>query len=386
MEPQRIETMIPSDFPNRVQASLDLARRPALPAQEITDKLPGLVTGQRLLAEIQSLTSNGTYRALINQRSVTLALPFAAKNGDAIELEVVESNGKLTLAVVANAENLKSRDEASATTFSRTGQIIAGLMAALRDVKSGLPALSLNGNQPIAGSPPGSARDLLPLLEQAISRSGMFYEAHQAEWLAGRYSKTQLLQEPQGTLPPRMPPQTTALGEPQEAGRSGAMIEGASTTPQNALGETSSPATLSVATDSGQRTAMESSAISQAVAPQAQTLVQQQLEALATQSFAWQGQIWPGQQLEWEIDGDSDRHPSTDDEGNAYRTRLRLTLPRLGDVDARLSIQGPRISLTVIAESPDTCALLRSAVTSLRDQMEKAGLDLAALGITEPTE
>jgi hypothetical protein len=77
--------------------------RPAPPAQEITDKLPGLVAGQRLLAEVQSLLPNGTYRALINQRNVTLALPFAAKSGDAIELEVAESNGKLTLAVVARS-------------------------------------------------------------------------------------------------------------------------------------------------------------------------------------------------------------------------------------------------------------------------------------------
>jgi hypothetical protein len=92
--------MIRADVANRLQPAADLALRPALPAQEITDKLAGLVAGQRLLAEIQSLMPNGTYRALINQRSVTLALPFAAKTGDAIELEVAESDGKLTLAVV----------------------------------------------------------------------------------------------------------------------------------------------------------------------------------------------------------------------------------------------------------------------------------------------
>jgi hypothetical protein len=28
----------------------------------------------------------------------------------------------------------------------------------------------------------------------------MFYESHQAEWVEGRYSKAQLLQEPQGKL------------------------------------------------------------------------------------------------------------------------------------------------------------------------------------------
>jgi hypothetical protein len=95
--------MIRADVANRLQPAADIALRPAPPAQEITDKLSGLVAGQRLLAEILSLMPNGSYRALINQRNVTLALPFAAKSGDTIELEVTESDGKLTLAVVAAA-------------------------------------------------------------------------------------------------------------------------------------------------------------------------------------------------------------------------------------------------------------------------------------------
>ena len=65
--------MIRADVANRLQPAADLSVRPALPAQEITDKLPGLAAGQRLLAEVQALLPNGTYRALINQRSVTLA-------------------------------------------------------------------------------------------------------------------------------------------------------------------------------------------------------------------------------------------------------------------------------------------------------------------------
>jgi hypothetical protein len=86
--------MIRTDFANRLQPAADLALRPTPPAQEITDRLAGLVVGQRLLAEIQTLLPNGSYRAVIDQRSVTLALPFAAQTGDAIELEVTESDGQ----------------------------------------------------------------------------------------------------------------------------------------------------------------------------------------------------------------------------------------------------------------------------------------------------
>jgi hypothetical protein len=91
--------------------------------------------------------------------------------------------------------------------LSRTGQLIGTLLAGARDGKGGAAvALPLNGTQAIAASPPNSGTDLLPLLKQAIVQSGMFYEAHQAEWVEGRYSKAQLLQEPQGRLPPTTTP------------------------------------------------------------------------------------------------------------------------------------------------------------------------------------
>ena len=71
--------MIQADVSSRLQLPAELNLRPALPAQEITDKLGGLVAGQRLLAEIQALMPNGTYRALINQRSVTLSISGTAR-------------------------------------------------------------------------------------------------------------------------------------------------------------------------------------------------------------------------------------------------------------------------------------------------------------------
>jgi hypothetical protein len=203
--------MIRPDVANRLQPTADLALRPTPPGQEITDKLSGLVVGQRLLAEIQSLLPNGSYRALINQRSVTLALPFAARSGDAIELEVAESNGKLTLAVLAKtvSDSGQRGVEAAATSLSRTGQLISDLLGGARN--AGPVALPLNGNQPIAARPPANAQELLPLLKQAISESGMFYESHQAEWVEGRYSKAQLLQEPQGKLLPLVAMQQAAV-------------------------------------------------------------------------------------------------------------------------------------------------------------------------------
>lgn len=47
---------------------------------------------------------------------------------------------------------------------------------------------------------PKTAADLVPVLKQALTESGMFYEAHQARWVAGEFPTENLKQEPQGKL------------------------------------------------------------------------------------------------------------------------------------------------------------------------------------------
>lgn len=352
--------MISADVANRLQPAADLALRPAAPAQDISDKLAGLVAGQRLLAEIQSLLPNGSYRALINQRSVTLGLPFAATPGDTIELEVTESDGKLTLAVLSKALAESDGDAAASTRLSRTGQLIGALLAA-RSAES--VALPLNDNQPISERPPTDAKELLPLLRQAISESGMFYESHQAEWIEGRYPQRQLLQEPQGRLTPH-----TAVPQATSSGNLPAASDAVQVSPALApLVPTTPPAQLAAA-----------------VAPELQTVVQQQLEAFATQTFAWQGQIWAGQQMQWEIDDARDGRASGGDDSPRWQTRLRLTLPRLGAVEARLLIEGKQLKLSVLADHGETRALLHADADRLRRQLEQAGLDLASMGIAAP--
>ena len=128
--------MIPADVTSRMQVSADAALRQVAPAQEISDKLSGLVAGQKVMAEIQSMLPNGTYRAMINQRSITLALPFSAKSGDALELQVTESDGKLALAVVTGTDDGgKPASASTSATLSRTGQLISNLFSEARDAK-----------------------------------------------------------------------------------------------------------------------------------------------------------------------------------------------------------------------------------------------------------
>ena len=440
--------MIPADVASRMQVSADASLRPVAPAQEITDKLSGLVAGQKVMAEIQSLLPNGTYRAMINQRNITLALPFSAKSGDSLELQVTENDGKLALAVLSRPEGESGktvRDSASAT-LSRTGQLISTLFSGAREAKGDPAALSLNGNQAIASAPPATAQDILPLLKQAITQSGMFYESHQAEWVEGRFSKSALLQEPQGKLSSpaafvaaaaddvasaaALKTPMTSTGEPASTTRlapdfaqaqsSGSSMEGSKVAPppqptqttgqqtsaSESVAKTALPANTeaasttrpapdvaqtqgpSVSIEGGKAgsTQQATQSTGQIVAPQTQPIVQQQLDALATQTFVWQGQVWPGQEMRWEIDEDATRRGTdNDDTAGKWATRLHLVLPNLGEIDAKIRLDGNRITLAMSAGSAETRTLIRSSAVALRSQFDEAGLTLASMGVDSVT-
>jgi hypothetical protein len=377
--------MIPPDVAGRLQATADVALRPVAPAQELTDKLSEFSVGQRLMAQVQALLPNGTYRALVNQRSITLALPFSARSGDALELEVVESDGKLALAVIAQRRGGAEKEAVSAT-LSRTAQLISRLFSGADGAEREAKALPLNGNRPIAGTPPGNAQDLLPLLRQAIGRSGMFYESHQAEWVEGRFAKTELLEEPQGKLSKSASPgaetASNSAANPASTARAGVAADAqANRAGQSAAQqETDSASARKGMGEAASRTAGE------IVAPQARGIVHQQLSALANQTFVWQGQIWPGQDMRWEIEEDGQNRQEEDEAAPGWRTRLDLSFPVLGDISVKLQLQGSQVSLSLDVNNEASLERLRADAETLRQRLEDAGLVLASLGMAPSAE
>ena len=234
----------------------------------------------------------------------------------------------------------------------------------------------LNANQPIAAAPPENAEELAPLLKQAIRQSGMFYESHQAEWVEGKRTKFDLLQEPQGRLssPAAFAAEPTANSATSTAERSASTSSTAGTPGERSLAPR--PDTATTTTDTTK------SAVSQTIAPQLHSLVQQQLEALATQHFAWQGQVWPGQEMRWEIDENAHApSPEENDTPERWTTRLRLTLPRLGEIDARIQLHGEQLSLAVSTGDPATRDLMQTSGPLLRNQLDAAGLALISIGV-----
>ncbi len=378
--------MIPSDVASRLQLPADATLTRAPTTQQVSEVLSEMVPGQRVLAAIQSMLPNGAYRALINQRDITLALPFSAKAGDSLELEVVENGGKLALALVsqrAAAGEGASTGERPAveTTLSRTGNFIASLLAKSDEGEPAKPA-QLNANQPISPAPPTKGADLVPLLKQAITQSGMFYESHQSQWVGSRLPTDALLLQPQGRLSPGLREGMPAeQGGSASAANSGAVTVLSSKAERQLGGAEQQAQTAS--SNTLQTSALRSAAAGQLVAPDLMPLVQQQLEALASQTYVWQGQAWPGQTMQWEIiEENGGNKKGSDEPGQApWQTRLILTMPQLGEVRAGVRIVAGEMTLSLLTQSSEAAMQLANGGDALRNQLEAAGLKLGGFTV-----
>ncbi|MDR2637136.1 MAG: flagellar hook-length control protein FliK [Zoogloeaceae bacterium] len=425
--------MIPAEIAAaRAQLISDLVGKPlpAAAAQKAADVLKDLSPGQRMMATIQSVLSNGMYRANIAGRDMTLALPFAARAGDMLELEVVEQDGRMTLAVVAGkggeaAMEGKGMENASvATRLTVAGKLIAELLGGLDKEGGKRPQPApLNNAQPVVERFPEKAADLVSALKAALVKSGMFYEAHQAQWVQGKAPLESLLAEPQGRLSPAAhalqtanapgsPPAPSPAANTAPATTTTATAAATTTaaaasanataakvavnmtaTPANATTAATTAAAASsgnaasqAADDTAGKSALENNVVrvgmGRAVAPDLTHLVQQQLEALATNTYVWQGQIWPGQNMDWEIVEEEERREKGENLAANWTTRLRLELPRLGSLEAVLKLLGGReIEISLRTENDAARVRLSADNAALRRRFETAGLSLKFLDI-----
>lgn len=341
--------MIPGDLAARLRMlteasffSGEPSVAPLARVKAITDQLPAFTPGQRIVANLQTVRPDNTYQARIAGREVTLALPQAANAGDTLELVVSHVTPRAVFASIAQpATSAGANTAASAPALSQTGRLISFLL-------TGQPAAqtaALNGGQPmLAAAPQGPADSALlaSRLSTALEQSGLFYESHQTRWLAGKLDTATLMQEPQGrsATPAPVPsaPQEGSTATPRAAN------EGLATIPERLL-----------------------------------PLVHQQLDAVATQNFIWQGQVWPGQTMEWEIEDPAADGRRGDEPDENWNSTLRLTLPRLGGVEARLHLTPAGVAIRLIADSDATRQALAAAEARLADALAAADVPLTGL-------
>ena len=421
--------MIPSDLAARLrflhEASLFETSPPVAGlhrARELQAQLQELVPGQRFFATLQRTLPDGTFRALVAGQQLTLALNASAKPGDTLELVATSVSPKLVLSRLATPADGANAGSAR-PSLSQTGQLISFLLTGQPAAK---PSVLSNG-QPFFQSPPPSpgttagnaanpqtvsaqsatssaqltsvSAQLAPLLRQALSQSGLFYEAHQAQWLAGKIDLAALLREPQAQStgqPPAGSPAASGSPNPSAPSTPGQATGGvgsasgfdaasraghAATTPANAaaqaLARNEAPiARIQDATSQQADNALRNSPIAERLLP----VVHQQLESLASHQYIWHGMAWPGQMFEWVIEDPRDEgHAEAEGDDGQWNTTLRLTLPRLGGVEARVQLGAQGVALRLQAEDKSTASRLEARCDELAEALEAAGVPLTGM-------
>ncbi|MER1966542.1 flagellar hook-length control protein FliK [Castellaniella sp. GW247-6E4] len=254
---------------------------------------------------------------------------------------------------------------------------------------------------------PGAlAARLSQALSQAVQGSGLFYESHLAALAFGKADARDLAREPQarlgaqtaeGRVPGGQAPHTQTGGrapDSQATNTPSAGSQGAPPLPAQAPGPQGVPQGLPAAAEASGAPAQTGQAGGSAAAPavqappipgidpQAQFLVRQQLEVLAHQGFAWQGEAWPGADMRWEVR----RHAGDEGDGGGSRaehwsTRLNLSLPALGAIQARLTLAGDQLVMRLAA--PDSAERLDGAIETLRARLLAHGLRASQIAVVD---
>ncbi|PJM68147.1 flagellar hook-length control protein FliK [Achromobacter ruhlandii] len=261
----------------------------------------------------------------------------------------VGASATSTAAAVAAAVAADPATDAPAT--ARPGR-----PAAADGAPAGAKGAEGAAHAPLAGAAP-SARALGQALRAALQTSGLFYESHLTDMVFGRSNPAQLQQEPQARL---------TRGAAADA--DGARSRADTTAPTGRAGGESTAT-------GGASTSTPGAPIS-GIHQDLTLLVRQQLDVLANQALTWQGEAWPGAPMEWEVERDP-YGGDPDSTGSTWATRLKLDLPRLGLVDARLNLAGDQLVLQVVA--PHSAAEINESSDLLRSRLLAAGLTLSHL-------
>ncbi|ANB74300.1 flagellar hook-length control protein FliK [Paraburkholderia phytofirmans OLGA172] len=269
---------------------------------------------------------------------------------------------------------------------------------------------------------------LAAALEQTVGESGLFYESHLAQWLAGQRPPAALAGEAQNKLvaadaqlpldwasdaeqasssgaTPRqgMGAAPNGPGNSAPAGSAGARAMPSIQTAQAARFVAGEVLASSLSDLNGQPahsnvrsaaapladdgSSQNSQSMAAAVHPATVPLVRQQLDLLATGQFRWTGEAWPGARLDWTIEQEGDEWDRSgggmaSEDDQPWHTRLTLSLPTLGTVDADLTLTGSRLVARVQA-SPSGAARLAAQGESFRQRLAAAGIELGGLTIRE---
>jgi len=409
--------MIHNDVLNQLQLLVKTSVPPLLEVADTPAELPQWVSGQKLPAHVLASLPNGRFQVSVDNQVLDMNLPKNTQPGENVVLVYVANQPRPTFVLSRETQAPSRTNNASASasaaatssatathgdvplpagaegarsavTLSDTARFLGALMQKVAEKNDDSQASPLLKAAPLAPSPPADSKEFAQLLRGALSQSGLFYESHQAQWVAGQRSLAELLHEPQGRLslvlaentPSATPADTAAAtrlptGDAQKAQVQAQVfaVHGENPPPAGDIQKAQVLVHLQ-ADDAPTGKPLEM------VRPETLPLIQQQLNTLDARQMVWQGQVWQGQTMEWVVEERQGRGDSGDEDAVNWQTKLRLQLPCLGNVSAALAFtpQGLRISL--VASEAATAETLKAAQGKLQNSLDAAGL--ALLGLT----
>jgi hypothetical protein len=340
--------MIPADILNSLK-TLALSQKSLVTATAPANISSNFAPGQQFQARVHEQLAPGIFKVQVADFALQLQLPNTIHTGDTITLQVASLLPRLTFNMTASTNPLSNSEQVSAT---------ARLLSSLTQ-----QPLERNYVRSISSAPLWAGETHLPdtaelatKLHVALSQSGLFYEAHQAQWLAGSRNTAQLLQEPQN-LPAQ---KVDAALNPNAAHAQVAKDSAPLASPANTQERISIPG----------------------IPDHLQSLVHQQLNALESRQVQWQGLVWPHQMMHWKINEDAS-HSDYDETGRQWSTQIQLDLPNMGMVTATLRFANSGLLVTLDANNSDTRSKLGAESSKLVAALTERGIKITSALVTQ---
>jgi hypothetical protein len=344
--------------------------------------LAKLELGQHLRATVQAALSNGEFAVMLHSQAgqlldaaLHMKLPAGARPGDVFNLIFIARLPRPGFALAGDTPP-DAEPPSPPSRLSGTARFIDDLLR--HSVFPDRPA-ALTGNTPLLEKPPGEGLELSLRLEQAVARSGLFYESHQAQWIAGVRPFSELLMEPQAHLAnSESPIGNTDRREVKPRATAGAMDPAVAGAPP-VLDYTHLDLDSAPPSHLGP------------VHRDALAVVRQQLEVLETRHIIWRGEAWPAQTIALEAFEEEHGRPEGRDEAHQayavpWKACLSLRLPSLGQVTANLRLHRHGLELSLSAPDHGTTAVLRAGTAALAHGLEGAGIKLLGMGVNAREE
>ncbi len=356
--------MLQPDVVARLRLLVDTAGIPNAADNTRVNEVSKLTPGQRVTARIEREVADARFYVTVLGKTFEMKLPAGVRPGQTLQLSYVSDTPRPTFLLTSNAPPVQGNE------LSQLGRLIAALLEPKQRAADG--ATAQRSLTPLTANPAESMRTPA-LLRAALAESGIFYESHQAQWVAGRLPLEQLRREPQGRLPPL--PQPPA--EPGPVGKSAAQgVAGNPATTNSAKAERIPVADVRTNPVGNQHQSPASGkAQPSPIHPETAPIVRQQLETLDTRHVIWQGQAWPDQWMQWET-GEQPQSPENGGQAAWYST-LTLELPRLGKVRVRTVLAGNGARVRVEFVDGAAGERLRAAQALLAANLHSRGIDLA---------